>query len=274
VIQFFHVGKRYPGSQVALDDVTFHLPRASFTFLTGASGAGKTTLLKLIFREEVPDDGQILVNGRNVASLPRSKIPYLRRTLGVVFQDFRLIPRKTVFENVTYLPRLLGLDAAAQKKLSYQALRRVGLAHRMNAFPAELSGGEQQRVAIARALINEPELLIADEPTGNLDPELSAEILRLFLDINRRGTTLLVATHDRDLIRRTGRRVLTLDQGRLVGDEELPGATVPPRARWETEKSAPDDPQVAEWTGEAAPVAAPAGSADAEAPAGDAEENR
>ena len=227
MIRFFHVGKRYPGGQAALDDVTFHVPRGQFAFLTGPSGAGKTTLLKLIFREEVPSEGQILVNGRNVASLPRAKIPYLRRTLGVVFQDFRLIPRKTVFENVSYLPRILGHDRRAQKKIAYQALRRVGLAHRMQAFPTELSGGEQQRVAIARALLAEPELLIADEPTGNLDPELSAEILRLFLEINLRGTTLLVATHDRELIRRHGRRVLTLERGRLVGDEERVPAEAP-----------------------------------------------
>jgi cell division transport system ATP-binding protein len=229
VIRFFKVGKRYAGGQVALDDVTFQIPRGAFAFLTGPSGAGKTTLLRLIFREEVPSDGQILVNGRNVASLPRGKVPYLRRTLGIVFQDFRLIPRKTVFENVAYLPRILGADRAAQRKMAYQALRRVGLAHRMGAFPTELSGGEQQRVAIARALIAEPELLIADEPTGNLDPDLSAEILRLFLDINRRGTTVLLATHDRELIHRIGRRVLGLDQGRLVRDEMLePGE--PPAA--------------------------------------------
>ncbi len=249
MIRFFNVGKLYPGGQTALSEVSFHIPRGEFVFLTGASGAGKTTLLKLIFRQEVPSEGQILVNGRNVASLPRSKIPYLRRTLGVVFQDFRLIPRKTAFENVSYLPRVLGVDRSAQRKLAYQALRRVGLAHRMNAFPAELSGGEQQRVAIARAIINEPELLIADEPTGNLDPELSAEILRLFLEINLRGTTLLLATHDRALIQRMGRRVLTLDQGRLVGDERLspaqaPAAPGPPRANEEaaaqTRSAAPD----------------------------------
>ena len=171
----------------------------------------------MIFREEVPSTGQILVNGRNVSSIPRSKIPYLRRSIGVVFQDFRLIPRKTVFENVTYLPRILGVDLQDQKKLAYQALRRVGLAHRLNAFPPELSGGEQQRVAIARALINEPEILIADEPTGNLDPDLSWEILRLFLEVNLRGTTVILATHDRDTIQRVGRRVLTLDRGRLAG---------------------------------------------------------
>jgi cell division transport system ATP-binding protein len=223
VIHFFHVGKMYPGGQTALDGVTFDIPRGEFVFLTGASGAGKTTLLRMIFREEVPSTGQIVVNGRNVASIPPRKIPYLRRTIGVVFQDFRLIPRKTVFENVSFLPRILGFSTKEQKRLAYQALRRVRLAHRMNAFPMELSGGEQQRVAIARALINEPDILIADEPTGNLDPDLSREILRLFLEVNLRGTTVLLATHDRDTIQRIGRRVLTLDRGRLASDQTLEG---------------------------------------------------
>ena len=229
MIQFFQVSKRYPGNpEPALSEVSFEIARGQFVFLTGASGAGKTTLLRLIFREEVPSGGQIVVNGRNVASIPRSKIPYLRRTIGVVFQDFRLIARKTVFENVTYLPRILGQDQKTQKQLAFQALRRVGLAHRLNAFPPELSGGEQQRVAIARALINEPDILIADEPTGNLDPDLSWEILRLFLEVNLRGTTVLLATHDRDLIQRIGKRVLTLEKGRLASDVELVG-TAPPR---------------------------------------------
>jgi cell division transport system ATP-binding protein len=228
LIQFFQVSKRYPGGQTALDQISFEIPRGQFVFLTGASGAGKTTLLRLIFREEVPSEGQIVVNGRNVASIPQSKIPYLRRTIGVVFQDFRLIARKTVFENVTYLPRILGKDLRTQKQTAYQALRRVGLAHRLNAFPPELSGGEQQRVAIARALINEPEILIADEPTGNLDPDLSWEILRLFLEVNLRGTTVLLATHDRDLIQRIGHRVLTLDKGQLATDVQLVGSA-PPR---------------------------------------------
>jgi len=252
VIQFFHVGKRYPGDQQALDDVTFHIPRGQFVFLTGPSGAGKTTLLKLIFREEVPSEGQILVNGRNVSSIPRAKIPYLRRTIGVVFQNFRLIARKTVFENVTYLPRVLGYDLKAQKKLAYQALRRVGLAHRTNAFPMELSGGEQQRVAIARALVSEPELLIADEPTGNLDPDLSWEILKLFLEINRRGTTLLIATHDRSTIQRVGRRVLTLAQGRLVGDETIRGTEPLPGDEpiGRSRAVAPGEPPQAERRGE------------------------
>jgi cell division transport system ATP-binding protein len=227
LIQFFHVSKRFPGGQSALEDVSFDIARGQFVFLTGASGAGKTTLLRLIFREEVPSDGQIVVNGRNVGSVPASKIPYLRRTIGVVFQDFRLIGRKTVFENVSYLPRVLGLETRQQKQLAYHALRRVGLAHRMNAFPPELSGGEQQRVAIARALINAPDILIADEPTGNLDPDLSREILRLFLQVNLRGTTVVLATHDRDTIQRVGRRVLTLDRGRLVSDQTIAGSEPP-----------------------------------------------
>ena len=228
MIQFFHVTKLYPGGQTALDDVTFDIERGQFVFLTGASGAGKTTLLRMIFREEVPSAGQILVNGRNVSSIPRSKIPYLRRTIGVVFQDFRLIARKTDL-------RERHLSAAAPRASTSRSRRsrptrrsrRVGLAHRLNAFPPELSGGEQQRVAIARALINEPDILIADEPTGNLDPDLSREILRLFLEVNLRGTTVILATHDRDTIQRVGRRVLTLDGGRLVADQELVGTDPP-----------------------------------------------
>ena len=242
MIHFFQVSKRYPGNQEpALDEVSFEIERGQFVFLTGASGAGKTTLLRLIFREEIPSGGQIVVNGRNVASIPRSKIPYLRRTIGVVFQNFRLIARKTVFENVTYLPRILGQDQKTQKQLAFQALRRVGLAHRLNAFPPELSGGEQQRVAIARALINEPDILIADEPTGNLDPDLSWEILRLFLEVNLRGTTVILATHDRDLIQRIGKRVITLHKGRLAADVELTGTAPPRLSTPQAERSASSD---------------------------------
>jgi cell division transport system ATP-binding protein len=241
LIQFFHVGKRYPGGQSALHDVTFEIPRGQFVFLTGSSGAGKTTLLRLIFREEVPTEGQILVNGRNVSSIPQSKIPYLRRTIGVVFQDFRLIARKTVFENVTYLPRILGVDLNSQKRMAYHSLRRVGLAHRLNSFPPELSGGEQQRVAIARALINEPEILIADEPTGNLDPELSREILKLLLEVNLKGTTVILATHDRETIQRVGKRVITLDRGGVGNDVILPG-TDPPALRIPGERTNLSDP--------------------------------
>jgi len=242
VIQFFHVAKHYPGGQVALDDVTFSVLRGEFAFLTGASGAGKTTLLRLIYRGEVPSAGRILVNGRNVSSLPRHKIPYLRRTLGVVFQNFRLIDRKTVFENVSYLPRILGADRTEQRQAALEALRRVGLAHRLSAFPPQLSGGEQQRVAIARAVVQQPEILIADEPTGNLDPDLSWEIVKLFLEINRRGTTVLLATHDRATIERVGGRVLTLDAGRLVGDVTLNG-TMPPALPDLDEPAGPTNPE-------------------------------
>ncbi|MEL7058850.1 MAG: cell division ATP-binding protein FtsE [Acidobacteriota bacterium] len=223
MIAFQDVTKRYPSGQLGLDDVTLEIPKGQLVFLTGASGAGKTTFLKLIYREEMATDGYVLVNGRNVSSLPANKVPYLRRTIGVVFQSFRLIQRKTVFENVSYLPRILGLDAKAQKKLAVETLRRVGLAHRLNAFPMQLSGGEQQRVAIARALINQPDILLADEPTGNLDPELSEDILRLFLEIHVQGTTVIFATHDRALIERVGRRVLTLENGRLADDRTLQG---------------------------------------------------
>jgi cell division transport system ATP-binding protein len=259
VIQFYHVSKRYPGGQSALDDVSFDIPRGQFIFLTGASGAGKTTLLRLIFREEVPSDGQIVVNGRNVASIPEAKIPYLRRTIGVVFQDFRLIERKTIFENVIYLPRVLGFDAKQQKQIAYQALRRVGLAHRMNAFPQELSGGEQQRVAIARALINEPEILIADEPTGNLYPDLSREIIQLFLEVNQRGTTVLIATHDRDMIQRVGQRVLTLDRGRIAADQQIFGSDPPPLAPPDEESALPAgaEPMAEEAPGEGVPPEVP-----------------
>ena len=229
MIEFFHVGKCYPGGQTALQGVSFEIQRGQFVFLTGPSGAGKTTLLRLVFREEVPSEGHILVGGRNVSAMPRSKIPYLRRTIGVIFQDFRLIARRTVFENVAYLPRILGLDHAQQRRLAYDTLRQVGLAHRLNAFPPELSGGEKQRVAIARALINEPEILLADEPTGNLDPDLAREILKLLVDVHLRGTTVVVATHDRELIASLAKRVLVLDRGRLVEDRPAspPAAPVP-----------------------------------------------
>ena len=227
MIQFFSVTKRYGERRVALDDVSLHIPRGQFVFLKGPSGAGKTTLLKLIYREEFPTSGRILVNGRNVAAIPDKKIPYLRRTIGVVFQRFNLIDRKTVFENVTYLPRILGVGVKEQKRLAYKTLSRVGLAHRMNAFPPELSGGEQQRVAIARALINDPEILVADEPTGNLDPELSRDIVQLFVEINERGTTVVLATHDPTIIHRVGNRIIVLERGQIVRDRILIGPDDP-----------------------------------------------
>jgi len=216
MIQLYHVTKRYAPGANALTDVSLNVDKGEFVFLTGPSGAGKTTLLKMLFREEHPTEGQIVVNGRNLSALPAARVPYLRRTIGVVFQDFKLIHRKTIFENIALALHVLGVPVQEHKVRVLRLLRLVGLQHRMHSYPLQVSGGEQQRVAIARALINEPVLLLADEPTGNLDPELSEEIMALFREINAHGTTVMVATHDRELIRRFGRRVIHLEAGRIT----------------------------------------------------------
>jgi cell division transport system ATP-binding protein len=202
---------------VALRDVSLHVPKGEFCFLTGPSGAGKTTLLRLILREELPTEGQILVGGRNVSVLPKHKIPEFRRTLGVVFQDFKLLKLKTILENVGFVLRVLGVPEEERKRRAFLALRSVGLEDKLDAFPLQLSGGEQQRVAIARALINEPELVLADEPTGNLDPDRAAEVMALFEEMcATKGTTVLVATHDREMIERMKKRVITLVKGQVA----------------------------------------------------------
>jgi cell division transport system ATP-binding protein len=199
--------------------VSLQVERGEFVFLTGPSGAGKTTLLRLLFRDEVPTSGQVLVNNENLASMEPGRVPYLRRQIGVVFQDFKLLRRKTVFENVAYATQVIGLPPKEQRRRTYHVLEMLALNHRLRNYPEQISGGEQQRVAIARALVNRPLLLLADEPTGNLDPDLSLQIVELFKDINAQGTTVLLATHDRDLIKRMARRVLTLTHGRLAGGE-------------------------------------------------------
>jgi cell division transport system ATP-binding protein len=216
LIEAHHLSKLYSRGVYALRDLSLTIDKGEFLFLTGPSGAGKSTLLRLLLREELPSEGDLKVAGRNLKVLSASQIQSYRRTVGFVFQDFRLIPRFTVFQNVAFVMKVLGVDVAVQQRKTFQVLKWVGLQHRMNAYPEELSGGEQQRIAIARALVNEPQLVLADEPTGNLDPDLSLEIMNLFREINARGTTVVVATHDRDLIRRVGRRTLTLDQGRIV----------------------------------------------------------
>ena len=204
----------------ALRDLNVTIEKGEFAFLTGPSGAGKSTLLRLLLLEERPSEGEIIVGGRNLSSLSRDEVQAYRRTVGFVFQDFKLIATKTVFENVSFALRVLGQPIEQQRRRTYQVLKWVGLQHRLNALPEELSGGEQQRVAIARALVNEPHLVLADEPTGNLDPDLSLEIMNLFRDINARGTTVLVATHDRELIKWVGRRVIQLEHGQMVGAPE------------------------------------------------------
>ena len=219
MIHFYHVTKRFDRYSTALNDVTFHIEKGEFVFLTGPSGAGKSTLLKLILRQISPTEGQIVVNGRNLNAMKRSQLPYFRREIGMVFQDFKLIARMTVFENLSFILTVLNVPSKEHKQRAYQALRSVNLHHKLNAYPPHLSGGEQQRVAIARALINDPLVLVADEPTGNLDPELSQEIIQIFAEANLRGSTVLLATHDRDLIRASGRRVITLDQGRIADEK-------------------------------------------------------
>jgi cell division transport system ATP-binding protein len=216
MIQAFHVYKQYDRENSALLDITLHVPKGEFCFLTGPSGAGKTSFLKLVFREELPSQGQILVGGRNITAIPPRQIPALRRSIGVVFQDFKLLKRKTILENVAFVLKILAIPPKEQKRRAFAALKSVGLHHKMHAYPMQLSGGEQQRVAIARALINEPMLLLADEPTGNLDPDMAHEIMSLFQEVNARGTTVLIATHDPEMIARLGKRVITLEKGRLA----------------------------------------------------------
>jgi cell division transport system ATP-binding protein len=216
VIETRRLSKVYSRGLYALQDLTLNVEKAEFVFLTGPSGAGKSTFLRLLLLQERPSEGEVFVNGHNLALLSRREIQEYRRGLGFVFQDFKLIPSRTVLENISFVPEVLGVPASQQRRRAFQVLKWVGLQHRMNAYPKDLSGGEQQRVASARALVNDPVLLIADEPTGNLDPDLSLEIMNLLREINAGGTTVLVATHDRELIRLVGRRTITLDQGRVV----------------------------------------------------------
>ena len=216
MIETSHLSKVYREGVYAIRDLSINIEKGEFLFITGPSGSGKSTLLKLLLREELPSDGQLKVFGRNLSDLTPRQVQEYRRSLGFIFQDFRLIPRFTVFQNVAFVMRVLGVPPAVQQRKTFQMLKWVGLQHRMNANPQELSGGEQQRIAIARALVNDPQLVLADEPTGNLDPDLSLEIMNMFREMNSRGTTVVVATHDRELIRRVGRRAITLDHGRVV----------------------------------------------------------
>ncbi|MFQ5742140.1 MAG: cell division ATP-binding protein FtsE [Acidobacteriota bacterium] len=214
MIRCFHVTKRY-GGIVALRDVTFQVAAGEFIFLTGKSGAGKTTLLRLLYLAELPTSGQLVVSGRNLASMPHRQVPRFRRKLGLVFQDFKLIEDRTVLENASLVGRVIGLSHPESRRRAEELLRLVGVDERAHLHPAQLSGGEQQRVAIARALMTAPTLVLADEPTGNLDPDRAIEIMRIFRTINRRGTTVIVATHDPDLIAALGYRTLIVEDGMM-----------------------------------------------------------
>jgi cell division transport system ATP-binding protein len=218
VIQLFHVTKEYPGDGAALQDVTLTIEKGEFVFLTGASGAGKSTLLRLIFCEEPATSGQLLLFGKNVAKIRPAAVPFVRRNIGVVFQDFKLLGRRTVAENVALPLEVRGLPDREIRRRVKGLLRSVGLEHRADKFPPSLSGGEQQRIAVARALAADPALLLADEPTGNLDPDRTLEVMDLLSGANARGTTVVVATHDRSLLDRYKRRVIVLERGRLLSD--------------------------------------------------------
>lgn len=220
MIQLYNVTKKYGGDSAAVKDLTLQIGKGEFVYLTGASGAGKTTLLRMLYSAEKPTRGQILIDRQNISRIRSRQIPYLRRKVGVVFQDFKLLQSRTVYENVAFALEAQGKKRYEVSKKVYQALKEVGLEHRLQRKPLELSGGEQQRIAIARALVVDPLVLLADEPSGNLDQDVTFEIMDLFKQANARGTTVLLATHDHSLNQRFPRRVLTLDQGKLIGDQQ------------------------------------------------------
>ncbi|MDU2417386.1 cell division ATP-binding protein FtsE [Negativicoccus succinicivorans] len=217
MIRFENVTKRY-GNNIALRNLNLHIEKGEFVFLVGPSGAGKSTFIKLLSHETVPDEGKVFVDGIEVNRLKKSKIPYLRRKLGIVFQDFRLLPNKTAFENVAFALEVMEVSRTEIKQKVHNALELVNLTAKANQLPANLSGGEQQRVAIARALVNRPVVLIADEPTGNLDPTTAQTIMQLFNHINHLGTTIIMVTHAKELVNRMHKRVLTIENGEIVRD--------------------------------------------------------
>ncbi|WP_370833974.1 cell division ATP-binding protein FtsE [Acidaminococcus sp.] len=219
MLEMRHAGKVYPGGAVALEDINVHIKPGEFVFLVGPSGAGKSTFIRLISREIEPTSGQILVDGVDVMKLKRGDIPYLRRQLGIVFQDFRLLNDRTAYENVAFAMQVIEAPSHKIRQRVNEVLELVGLKDRGDNYPGEMSGGEQQRVAIARAIVNDPLLVIADEPTGNLDPETSKEIMEIFTQINSRGTTILMATHDKTMVDYMQKRVIALENGRLVRDD-------------------------------------------------------
>lgn len=213
------VSKTYPSGSVALRDVNIHIQPGEFVFVVGPSGAGKSTFIKMLFREVIPTTGNIYVNGVDLLELKEKEIPYLRRQLGIIFQDYRLLPDRTVYDNVAFAMQVIKTPYRKIKRRVMSVLDLVGLRKRANSYPTELSGGEQQRVAIARAIVNDPLLVIADEPTGNLDPETSLDIMRIFSEINESGTTIVMATHDKEIVDNMEKRVIAIEKGSIVRDD-------------------------------------------------------
>ncbi len=220
VIELRDVIKKYPNGTVALQDVNLKIEKGEFVFIVGQSGSGKSTLVKLLLKEEDPTEGEVYVNGYEVSVMDRREVPYLRRSLGVVFQDFRLLPNKTVYENVAFAMQITESLPKEIRRQVPMALALVGLSRKANMLPHQLSGGEQQRVALARALVNNPAVLIADEPTGNLDPETSYEIMKLLCEVNHRGTTVIVATHEKAIVDELKKRVVAINKGLIIRDQE------------------------------------------------------
>lgn len=219
MIYMSEVSKVYSNGSVALADVTVDIPKGEFVFIVGPSGAGKSTFIKLILREELPTSGRLVVNGRNVVEMLPKDVPYLRRGLGIVFQDYRLLPNKTVYDNVAFAMQVVEAPYREMQKRVHNVLDLVGLRHKVRTYPSELSGGEQQRVAIARAIVNNPVIVIADEPTGNLDPDTSWEIMKVFDTVNKAGTTIIMATHDKTVVDALRKRVIAIEKGRIVRDQ-------------------------------------------------------
>ena len=218
MITFENVSKRYATGTEAVRDVSLEIEKGEFAFIVGPSGCGKSTLMKMLLKEVEPTSGRIYINGKDITNLPKKKIPYLRRSMGIVFQDFRLLQDKTVYENVAYAMRVIETNPKIIRKQVTNALSLVGLLHKAKVYPDQLSGGEQQRVAVARAIVNNPMMLIADEPTGNLDPDTAWEIMSLLNDINRIGTTVVVATHAKEIVDKMQKRVIAIDHGVIHSD--------------------------------------------------------
>lgn len=219
MLKMTDVSKVYPGGSVALQNVDIHIEPGEFVFVVGPSGAGKSTFIKMLFREVLPTTGSIFVNGVDILSLTPNEIPYMRRQLGIIFQDYRLLPDRTVYENVAFAMEVIETPRRKIKRRVLNVLDLVGLRHRADAYPNELSGGEQQRIAIARAIVNDPIMVIADEPTGNLDPETSWDIMEIFKEINAEGTTIVMATHDKEIVDAMGKRVIAIEDGHIARDE-------------------------------------------------------